>query len=67
MLTAASWWVLTAAQTNPTLPAQPPPSHAPLHPAPALQRIHDPALLTERAEALGLPVETIQSYLDSFK
>lgn len=32
-----------------------------------LQRIHDPALLTERAEALGLPVETIQSYLDSFK
>lgn len=36
-------------------------------PAPALQRIHDPALLTERAEALGLPVETIQSYLDSFK
>lgn len=31
------------------------------------QRIHDPALLTERAEALGLPVETIQSYLDSFK
>ncbi|PSC74260.1 aspartate-tRNA cytoplasmic [Micractinium conductrix] len=31
------------------------------------QRIHDPALLTERAVALGLPVETIQSYIDSFK
>lgn len=36
----------------------------PPHP---LQRIHEPALLMERAEALGLPVETIQSYLDSFK
>ncbi len=32
-----------------------------------MQRIHDPALLMERAEALGLPVETIQSYIDSFK
>lgn len=31
------------------------------------QRVHDPALLMERAEALGLPVETIQSYIDSFK
>ncbi|KAL4421624.1 hypothetical protein ABPG75_010915 [Micractinium tetrahymenae] len=31
------------------------------------QRIHDPALLTERAQVLGLPVETIQSYIDSFK
>lgn len=25
------------------------------------QRIHDPALLTERAQALGIPVETIQA------
>lgn len=32
-----------------------------------LQRIHDPELLTERALALGVPVETIQSYIDSFK
>eukprot|EP00887_Chlorella_sp_A99_P003958 scaffold11.g3958.t1 len=31
------------------------------------QRIHDPALLRERAEALGIPVDTIQSYIDSFK
>lgn len=40
-------------------------TRAPVPPPP--QRIHDPALLTERAQALGLPVETIQSYLDSFK
>lgn len=31
------------------------------------QRVHDPALLTERAQALGIPVEGIQSYIDCFK
>ncbi|DBA72743.1 TPA: hypothetical protein ACH3X2_010137 [Trebouxia sp. C0005] len=31
------------------------------------QRVHDPALLTERAQALGIPVEGIQSYIDAFK
>lgn len=31
------------------------------------QRIHDPALLTQRAQEMGLPLETIQSYIDSFK
>jgi hypothetical protein len=29
--------------------------------------VHDPVLLMQRAEVLGLPVETIQSYIDSFK
>lgn len=32
-----------------------------------LQRVHDPVLLTQRAVELGLPVDTIQSYIDSFK
>ena len=32
-----------------------------------IQRIHDPALLEERARALGLPLDTIQSYIESFK
>jgi nondiscriminating aspartyl-tRNA synthetase len=31
------------------------------------QRVHDPDLLTERALACGVPVPTIQSYIDSFK
>lgn len=31
------------------------------------QRVHDPQLLVERAEALGIPVPSIQSYVDSFK
>lgn len=31
------------------------------------QRVHDPVLLTQRAVELGLPVDTIQSYIDSFK
>ncbi|GIL88257.1 hypothetical protein Vretimale_14134 [Volvox reticuliferus] len=31
------------------------------------QRIHDPDLLVERATACGIPLDTIQSYIDSFK
>ncbi len=31
------------------------------------QRVHDPELLTERAKAWGIPLDTIQSYIDSFK
>ena len=31
------------------------------------QRIHAPELLTERAEAKGIPPNTIQDYIDSFK
>ena len=31
------------------------------------QRIHDPTLLTERAEKHGIPLAEIQSYLDAFK
>ena len=31
------------------------------------QRIHDADLLTERAKAMDIPVETIQSYVDAFK
>ncbi|GLC46632.1 hypothetical protein PLESTB_001761700 [Pleodorina starrii] len=31
------------------------------------QRVHDPDLLVERATACGIPLETIQSYIDSFK
>lgn len=31
------------------------------------QRVHDPAMLTERAKSLGIPVETIQDYVDAFK
>lgn len=31
------------------------------------QRVHEPTLLTERAQALGIPVEGIQSYIDAFK
>lgn len=31
------------------------------------QRIHDPALLAERATAWEIPLATIQSYIDSFK
>ncbi len=31
------------------------------------QRIHDPALLAQRATECGIPVHTIQSYVDSFK
>lgn len=31
------------------------------------QRIHDPSLLERRAKECGIPVETIQAYVDSFK
>ncbi|WIA17369.1 hypothetical protein OEZ85_014230 [Tetradesmus obliquus] len=31
------------------------------------QRVHDPELLTTRAVACGIPVDTIQAYIDSFK
>lgn len=31
------------------------------------QRVHDPALLAERATAMGIPLQTIQAYLDAFK
>mmetsp|Transcript_40951 Transcript_40951/g.97313 ORF Transcript_40951/g.97313 Transcript_40951/m.97313 type:complete len:550 (-) Transcript_40951:119-1768(-) len=31
------------------------------------QRIHDPELLAERARGWGIPLETIQPYIDSFK
>ena len=31
------------------------------------QRVHDPELLAARAEACGIRVSTIQSYVDSFK
>lgn len=31
------------------------------------QRIHDPALLEERAKACGIPTNSIQDYIDSFK
>jgi len=31
------------------------------------QRIHDPELLTQRATACGIPVSTVQSYIDAFK
>ncbi|XP_071942284.1 aspartate--tRNA ligase, cytoplasmic-like [Antedon mediterranea] len=31
------------------------------------QRIHDPELLVERAKAHEIPLDTIQSYIDSFK
>lgn len=31
------------------------------------QRIHDPAMLTERAKHFDIPVDTIQDYIDSFK
>jgi aspartyl-tRNA synthetase len=31
------------------------------------QRIHDPALLTERAAAHGIPLDTIKSYIDAFR
>ena len=31
------------------------------------QRIHDPALLVERANAHGIPLSGIQAYVDSFK
>eukprot|EP00041_Stephanoeca_diplocostata_P015675 m.299800 g.299800 ORF g.299800 m.299800 type:complete len:684 (+) comp20121_c0_seq1:133-2184(+) len=31
------------------------------------QRIHDPELLLKRANLHGIPIDTIQSYLDSFK
>jgi len=31
------------------------------------QRIHDPEMLTERAKHFGIPVNTIQDYIDSFK
>lgn len=31
------------------------------------QRVHDPALLTAQAAALGIPLPSIQSYLDAFK
>ncbi|KAK9868673.1 hypothetical protein WJX84_003198 [Apatococcus fuscideae] len=31
------------------------------------QRVHDPELLAEQATKLGVPVESIQSYVDSFK
>ena len=31
------------------------------------QRVHDPAMLTERAQGLGIPVETIKDYIEAFK
>lgn len=31
------------------------------------QRIHDPELLAERATWWGIPLDSIQSYIDSFK
>ena len=31
------------------------------------QRIHDPKLLTERAKHHGIALDTIQSYIDSFR
>ena len=31
------------------------------------QRIHDPALLEERAKVHEIDLETIRSYIDSFK
>ena len=31
------------------------------------QRIHDPALLSERATAMGIPLESISSYIDAFR
>jgi len=31
------------------------------------QRVHDPVLLQQRAEACGIPVSTIQWYVDAFK
>jgi aspartyl-tRNA synthetase len=31
------------------------------------QRVHDPELLTRRAEACGVPVDTIKAYIDSFR
>lgn len=31
------------------------------------QRVHDPDLLTERAQALGVPLDSIASYIDSFR
>ncbi|EZG72878.1 aspartyl-tRNA synthetase [Gregarina niphandrodes] len=31
------------------------------------QRVHDPELLTERAQKLGIEVSTIKSYIDSFR
>ena len=31
------------------------------------QRVHDPAMLTERAKSLGIPVEQIKDYIDAFK
>ena len=31
------------------------------------QRIHDPDLLTERAKHFGIPVEDLESYIQSFR
>lgn len=31
------------------------------------QRVHDPAFLEERAAVHEIPLETIRSYIDSFK
>ena len=31
------------------------------------QRVHDPAMLTERAKSCGIPAETIKDYIESFK
>lgn len=31
------------------------------------QRVHDPAMLTERAKSLGIPVESIKDYIEAFK
>lgn len=31
------------------------------------QRVHDHELLIERATACGIPINTLQSYIDSFK
>lgn len=31
------------------------------------QRIHDPKMLSEKCEAVGVPVKSIQAYIDAFK
>ena len=31
------------------------------------QRVHDPAMLTERAKSMGIPVESIKDYIEAFK
>ena len=43
------------------------PSHACAGVVSGAQRIHDPALLVERCNAWGVPVESVQTYIDAFK